>query len=94
MSACSRTARLSERRWVSTAPSAFFTIGCNQLACSADASGSRDPDGSIVSYAWSFGDGAFGNGSRASHAYGAAGSYTVTLTVRALACFNTFDNAP
>ncbi len=63
-------------------PSASFTIGCNALSCSANGAGSHDADGSIVSYSWSFGDGAFGSGTQTSHTYGKAGTYTVTLTVR------------
>jgi serine protease len=46
-----------------------------------NASGSSDPDGSIVSYAWNFGDGATGSGVTATHAYSSAGNYTVTLNV-------------
>ena len=44
-------------------------------------SGSSDPDGTIVSYAWSFGDGASGTGATVSHTYAAAGSYVAALTV-------------
>jgi hypothetical protein len=46
-----------------------------------DGGGSSDPDGSIASYQWSFGDGTPGEGWLASHAYLQAGTYTVTLTV-------------
>jgi hypothetical protein len=46
-----------------------------------DASASSDPDGSIVSYSWHFGDGNTGSGVTASHVYASAGIYTVTLTV-------------
>ncbi|MDH3491393.1 MAG: PKD domain-containing protein [Gammaproteobacteria bacterium] len=44
-------------------------------------SGSSDPDGSIVAYAWDFGDGNTGTGANPTHTFGIAGTYTVTLTV-------------
>jgi hypothetical protein len=44
-------------------------------------SGSYDPDGSIVSYGWNFGDGSTGTGEITTHAYSTDGTYTVTLTV-------------
>ncbi len=44
-------------------------------------SGSSDPDGTIASYAWSFGDGTTGSGVSPSHTYTADGTFTVTLTV-------------
>ena len=47
---------------------------------SFDGSGSSD-DGTIISYAWAFGDGASGNGMTTTHAYSAAGSYTISLEV-------------
>jgi PKD repeat protein len=46
-----------------------------------DGSASTDPDGSLVSYQWDFGDGNSGNGATATHAYAGPGSYTVALTV-------------
>jgi len=46
-----------------------------------DASASRDPDGSIVSYEWDFGDGATATGVKVTHTYTSTGVYTVTLTV-------------
>lgn len=64
-----------------TPPTASFSYGCADLACSFDGSGSSDSDGSIVSHAWAFGDGATGSGATASHTYAAGGTYSVTLTV-------------
>ena len=46
-----------------------------------DGSASSDPDGSIASYSWAFGDGATAQGATQVHAYAAPGTYTVTLTV-------------
>jgi len=46
-----------------------------------DGSASADPDGSIVSYAWDFGDGNSGAGVSPAHTYAADGNYTVSLTV-------------
>jgi PKD repeat protein len=54
------------------------TVG---TAIAFSAAGSTDPDGSIASYTWAFGDGSSGSGAAASHSYAAAGTYTVTLTV-------------
>src|SRR5258708_18177311 len=62
-------------------PVASFTSACSGLTCSFNASGSSDPDGTIASYAWSFGDGTSGSGATASRTYAAGGTYTVTLTV-------------
>jgi PKD repeat protein len=66
---------------VNVPPSPAFTFSCSALHCSMDAGGSADPDGTIVSFAWSFGDGAAGSGRTAAHDYATAGGYTVTLTV-------------
>jgi PKD repeat protein len=40
-----------------------------------------DPDGSVVGYAWDFGDGGFSNNQSPSHTYASQGTFTVTLTV-------------
>jgi PKD repeat protein len=66
---------------VNDPPVATFTFDCTQLTCDFDASGSYDPDGSIVSWDWDFGDTNTGSGETTSHTYAAAGDYTVVLTV-------------
>jgi PKD repeat protein len=62
-------------------PVAMFTWTQTYLDVAVDGSGSYDLDGTIVSYAWDFGDGATATGMTASHSYAAAGTYTITLTV-------------
>jgi PKD repeat protein len=63
------------------APTASFTVACTGLGCSFNAIGSTDPDGTITSYSWSFGDGGVSTGPTAQHTYGHPGSFTVTLNV-------------
>ncbi len=46
-----------------------------------DGSGSSDPEGETITYAWDFGDGNTATDREPSHSYSAAGSFTVTLTV-------------
>jgi len=48
---------------------------------SFSAAGSTDPDGTIVTYAWEFGDGGTASGPAPTHAYAGAGTFTVRLTV-------------
>ena len=62
-------------------PTAAATAACTGLSCTFDGSSSVDPDGSITSWAWTFGDGATGTGVDPAHTYAAAGTYDVTLTV-------------
>jgi PKD repeat protein len=66
---------------VNTAPVAAFVSSTSGLTASFDGSSSTDRDGSIVAYAWDFGDGATATGATASHAYVASGTYAVQLTV-------------
>ncbi len=60
--------------------------GLDQMVClntdvQFDASGSYDPDGTIISYSWDFGDGSIINGLMPSYRYTTAGNFTVILTV-------------
>jgi PKD domain len=48
---------------------------------SFDAHDSSDPDGSVVSYSWSFGDGAHSTGAQVGHVYAQPGTYVAQLTV-------------
>jgi PKD repeat protein len=67
------------------APTANFTSECTDLACDfSDLS--SDPDGTVASVAWQFGDGGTAGIRNPSHAYAGNGpgtdaTYTVTMTV-------------
>ena len=63
------------------APTASFIYKTTNLSCSFDASGSSDPDGDALAYAWNFGDGSTGSSVTVSHTYASGGKYAVTLTV-------------
>src|SRR5438067_1258643 len=65
-------------------PTASFVVSANygpELPVQFDASKSSDPDGTIVKYTWTFGDGSEGSGVAPAHTYSGIGSYEVTLTV-------------
>ena len=63
------------------APAAAFTASCTSLTCTFTVTSPPPPTG--ADYAWDFGDGNSPHGPATSvaHAYAAAGSYVVTLTV-------------
>ena len=56
--------------------------GAAPLTVSFSTTGSTDPDGTIVSNSWYFGDGSpMGGGPNVEHTYTAAGTYSATLTL-------------
>ncbi|MCW2611781.1 MAG: domain containing protein [Cryptosporangiaceae bacterium] len=63
------------------APTASFTSTCSATVCRFDGGASSDPDGSISSYAWDFGDGTTGTDSVVTHTFDADRTYPVRLTV-------------
>ncbi len=70
---------------VNEQPAANFVAtplsGSAPLIVSADASGSSDSDGTVVSFVWSYGDGTNGNGQTVDHTYSSAGTYSLELVV-------------
>jgi len=66
-------------------PVAAFTADVSEgdapLEVNFDGRGSSDPDGDVVRWAWTFGDGATGSGQTVVHVYEQPGSYTPSLTV-------------
>ena len=65
-------------------PTAQFTgptAGTVGTAVTFNAAGSSDPDGSIASYAWTFGDNTAATGVSPTKTWSTAGTFTVTLTV-------------
>lgn len=62
-------------------PAAAFVAAADGLAVRVDGSTSTDPDGSVASWAWDFGDGSTGTGAIATRTYAAAGTYPIKLTV-------------
>jgi hypothetical protein len=66
------------------APTAVITgpaTATTGASVSFSGAGSSDTDGSIASYAWSFGDGSTATGASVSHTFAAAGTFAVRLTV-------------
>ena len=60
-------------------PVASFSPSCLGVNCTFDSSATNDPDGTIASLAWTFGDGATSTSASPAHTYTASGSYVVTL---------------
>ena len=57
------------------------TFGSAPLTVTFDASGSYDPDGTVVDYRWNFGDSQTGAGVHQTHIYTRSGTYTAELVV-------------
>jgi cyclophilin family peptidyl-prolyl cis-trans isomerase/chitodextrinase len=69
---------------VTIPPVASFTFSVDPIdlrTVTFDASSSNDPDGSIISFAWTFGDRQTGNGMQITHTYSNPGTFQVVLTV-------------
>lgn len=64
-----------------TPPTAAFSATCSGATCAFDGRATADPDGSVASYVWNFGDGTTGTGATLSHTYPETGTYDVTLSV-------------
>ncbi len=79
------TARASRNVVVQAPPIAAFTATPNPAVVGEtvtfNASSSSDPDGTIVSYGWDFGDSRMGGGVITSHPYASNATYNVRLTV-------------
>jgi PKD repeat protein len=58
------------------------STGIYPVEITFDASSSKDPDGSIASYSWDFGDGGQGSGMVVKHLYERWGTFAVRLAVR------------
>jgi hypothetical protein len=65
---------------IAMAAATTATTGTAPLVVGFSSAGSSDPDGSIVQYRWSFGDGATSLAANPTHSY-AAGTWSATLTV-------------
>src|SRR6185436_15146237 len=75
------TARITVANRPPTANAGPNVSGAPNTMIGLNGSASSDPDGTIVTYAWTFGDGTTGSGSNPTHAYAAVGTYTASLTV-------------
>jgi uncharacterized repeat protein (TIGR02543 family) len=60
---------------------ASTTGGNVPLSVNFDGTSSTDPDGTVASYTWTFGDTSSGSGPTVSHTYGSSGQFTAALKV-------------
>jgi PKD repeat protein len=85
LGATAAVTRIAQVGSMNQSPSASFAVLPPAPSVAAwarfDATASTDPDGSIVSYQWSFGDGATATGNVVYHQFTSAGTFPVTLTV-------------
>ena len=65
----------------SVPPVSSFSASASGTTVAFNGSYSYDPDGSIVSYAWNFGDGTTGSGATINHTFPYEAYFNVTLTV-------------
>ena len=76
---------MSESGWLNRLPTASAGVdltGRVDVSIQFDGTASSDPDGTIISYDWDWGDGTIhGSGATPTHTYTTPGVYTVTLTV-------------
>jgi PKD repeat protein len=63
------------------APHASLAANCTYLSCALTSAGSGDPDGTVASHLWDFGDGTTSSVRTPTHTYAQKGSYTLRLTV-------------
>ncbi|WP_051639737.1 PKD domain-containing protein [Cellulomonas sp. URHE0023] len=66
---------------VNQPPQPSFTATATGLSVAVDSGASTDPDGTIASRSWTFGDGGSATTATANHTYAVAGTYPVVLTV-------------
>ncbi len=71
------TVTSTDRAPVASAGGPYSGLLAQPLTMSA--SGSSDPDGDALTYAWSYGDGGVGAGAEVSHTYAATGRYNVVV---------------
>ena len=67
--------------WMTYPPAVVFSYAVDHMTVTVDSVGSTDPDGTIVSFDWTFGDGASASGATAVHTYAETGTYSITLTL-------------